>query len=52
MERQVGIPNADDREAFNLQLLEGKGWDMWDRWKPRGHGVCISVVDGRTYFYT
>ena len=52
MERHVGISNANDGVAFNLQLLEGKGWEMWDKSKTGGHGVCMSVVDGRTYFYT
>lgn len=51
MERQVGISNANDMEAFNLQLLEGMGWELWDKNKTGGHGVCMSVVDRRDYFY-
>lgn len=46
------ISNANDMEAFNLQLLEGMGWEIWDRSKTGGHGVCVSVIDGRDDFYT
>lgn len=52
MERQVGIPNANDMEAFNLELLGGMSWEMWDKSKTGGYEVCMSVVDGRDYFYT
>lgn len=52
MERQVGIASANDMEDFNLQLLGAMGWEMWDKSRTGGHGICVSVVDGRDYFYT
>lgn len=52
MEKQVGISCANNREAFNLQLLEGMGWEMWDKSKTGGHEVRMSAVDGKTDFYT
>ena len=52
MEKQVGISCANNREAFNLQLVEGMGWEMWDKSKTGGHEVRMSAVDGKTDFYT
>lgn len=52
MERQAGISSANDVEASNLQLLERVGEEIWDKSKTAGHGVCMSVVDGRACFYT
>lgn len=50
MEGQVGISSANDVEAFNLQVFQGMGWEIWDRSKTGGHGVCMAGVDGRAIF--